>query len=177
METNSISSKNVMEMLTVANEYCHFIEKAHQYETKDVLEYLQKISPLLYLKGSLMPQIEAQVPEANERFVTEESWEIVFNELRNKFKPRDEYWSQDHADFKDNEPTKESLAENLTDIYQDLKDFVLLYGKGTEAAKENAVHDCKLFFDTHWGYRLVQAQKYIHELNNGDRKKQQQQLV
>lgn len=176
METNTVSSKNVMEMLTVANEYCHFIEKAHEYETKDILDYLQKMFSLLYLKGALLPEIEVQVPEANERFVTEKTWESIFNELRNKFKPNDEFWVMDHIDFKDNDPIKASLADNLTDIYQDLKDFVLLYAKGTEAAKENAVHDCRLFFQTHWGYRLVQSQKYIHHLINADIKKQQNDI-
>ncbi len=170
METSSISSKNVTEMLTVANEYCHFLEKAHQYEMKDVLNYLQKIFPLLYLKGSLLPVIEVQLTEANERFVTAENYEIIFNELRNKFKPKDEFWALDHAVSKETNPEKHSLAEELTDVYQDLKDFILLYSKGTQAAQENAVHDCKLFFETHWGYRLVQAQKYIHHLINADAK-------
>ncbi|NOR87309.1 MAG: DUF5063 domain-containing protein [Bacteroidales bacterium] len=173
METSSVSSKNVMEMLTVANEYCHFIEKAHQYETKDILGYLQKIFPLLYLKGALMPSIEVQTPEANERFVTAENWEIIFNELRNKFKPKDEFWSMDYSDLKDKDPDKSSLADHLTDVYQDLKDFVILYGKGTQAAKENAVHDCKYFFETHWGNRLVNAQKYVHHWVNIDVNKQQ----
>ncbi len=177
METSSVSSKNVMEMLTVANEYCHFVEKAYNYETKDILEYMQKILPLLYLKGCLLPNIEVSVPEANEKFVTEENWEIIFNELRNKLKPKDEYWVIDHSDFKFTEPDKVSLSDNLTDIYQDLKDFVLLYAKGTNAAKENAVRDCKFYFETHWGYRLVQAQKYIHDLLNGDKKKRSGHLI
>lgn len=176
MEENTVSSKNVMEMLTVANEYCHFIEKAHEYETKDILEYLQKVFSLLYLKGSLIPKVEVQVPEANERFVTEQTWESIFNELRNKFKPNDEFWVMDHIDFKDNEPVKVSLADNLTDIYQDLKDFVLLYAKGTDAAKENAVHDCRIFFQSHWGYRLVQSQKYIHHMLHADVKKEQNDI-
>lgn len=166
-----------MEMLTVANEYCHFIEKAHNYKTKDIIEYMQKMLPLMYLKGSLLPNVEVQVPEANEKFVTEENWEIIFNELRNKFKPNDEYWSVDHSDFNFNEAEKASLADNLTDIYQDLKDFVLLYSKGTEAAKENAVRDCKLYFEIHWGYRVVQALKYIHNLLNKDKKKQSSGMV
>ena len=177
MESNIVSSKNVMEMLTVANEYCHFIEKAHQYDTKDIFEYLQKISPLLYLKGCLLPDVVVEVPEANERFVTEENWEIIFNELRNKFKPNDEYWVIDHTDFGFNEPNKASLADNLTDIYQDLKDFVLLYAKGTEAAKENAVHDCKIYFQTHWGYRLVQVQKYLHDILNRNIKNKKAPLI
>lgn len=159
-------------MLTVANEFCHFIEKAYNYENQDILEYMQKILPLMYLKGSLLPNIEVQVPEANEKFVTEENWEIIFNELRDKFKPKDEYWTVDHADFNFNESEKSSLAENLTDIYQDLKDFVLLYAKSTEAAKENAVRDCKLYYEVHWGYRIVQALKYIHDLLNNVKKKQ-----
>lgn len=158
-------------MLTVANEYCHFVEKAHNYETKDILEYMQKMLPLMYLKGSLLPNVEVQVPEANERFVTEENWEIIFNELRDKFKPNDEFWSVDHADFNFNEPEKASLADQLTDIYQDLKDFVLLYAKGTEAAKENAIKECKLYFEVHWGYRAVNALKYIHNLLNKNNKK------
>lgn len=170
METSTISSKNVTEMLTVANEYCHFLEKAHQYEIKDILNYLQKILSLLYLKGSLLPNTEVKMTEANERFVTAENYEILFNELRNKFKPKDEFWALDHADSKETSPERHSLAEDLSDIYQDLKDFILLYSKGTQAAQENAVHDCKLFFETHWGYRLVQAQKYVHHLINAEAK-------
>jgi hypothetical protein len=170
METSIISSKNVTEMLTVANEYCHFLEKAHQYETKDILSYLQKIFPLLYLKGALLPSIEVQMPEANERFVTAENYEILLNELHNKFSTQDNFWSIDHVETTNINPEKTSLAEQLSDIYQDLKDFVLLYAKGTQAAQENAVHDCKLFFETHWGYRLVQAQKYVHHLINADAK-------
>jgi len=162
METEPIKSKNVMEMLTVANEYCHFIEKAHEYKTEDILDYLQKMLSLLYLKGTLIPKVEVEHPEANERFVTAETWEIIFNELNNKFKPKDTYWYIDHTNAQDRDPEQANLADNLTDIYQDLKDFLLLYAKGTHAAQENAVNDCKTFFETHWGFRLVQAQKYIH---------------
>jgi hypothetical protein len=166
-----------MEMLTVANEYCHFVEKAYQYEIDDILSYLQKILPLLYLKGSLVPRATVKNPEANERFVTEENYEIIFNELRNKFKPKDEFWLIENTDGNDNEPVKASVAEHLTDIYQDLKDFILLYAKGTESAKENAVHDVKVFFENHWGIRLVQSQNYIHSLLYQGKKKNQNPLL
>jgi hypothetical protein len=163
---NPLDSKNITEMLTVANEYCHFVERAYNYKPKDILLYMQKILPLLYIKGSLLPDIHVQSQEANEKFVTEENWEILFNEFRNKFKSYDEFWFIDHSDFNFKEAEKASLADNLTDLYQDLKDFVLLYAKGTQAAKENAVRDCKYYFETHWGFRIVRALKYIHTLLN-----------
>lgn len=157
-----IASRSVLEMLTVAHEFCLFVEKASEYKQEDILNYMQKISPLLYLKGTLLPEIIPEYPEANERYVTEEQWEGVFNPLREKFAEIDQYWYHDYNDVDVNDPIKGSLAEKFADIYQDLKDFTLLYQKNSRAAKENAVAELKKYFVTHWGFRLVTAHRYIH---------------
>ncbi len=157
-----IASRNVLEMLTVAHEYCLFVEKASEYKQEDILDYLQKISPLLYLKGTLLPDIQVEYPEANERYVTEEQWEAVFTPLRDKFGSLDQYWYHDYNDVDANDPIKGSLADNYADIYQDLKDFTLLYQKNSRAAKENAVAELRKLFVVHWGNRLVTAHRYIH---------------
>ena len=157
-----IVSRNVLEMITVAHEYCTFIEKASDYKTEDILDYLQKICPLIYLKGSLLPEVEVEFPEANERFVVEEDWEKIFTTLREKFQSIDEYWFHDYNSVDMNDPIKGSLADNFADIYQDLKDFTLLYQKSSHAAKENAVHEIKALFTTHWGFLIVSAHRYIH---------------
>ncbi|MCD4663901.1 MAG: DUF5063 domain-containing protein [Bacteroidales bacterium] len=159
-----VYSKNVLEMLTVANEFCLFAAKVENYSKSYIINYLQKVSPLLYIKGALLPVINVENPDANERFVTEEEWESLFNEFRNKFKPDDEFWFIDDIGLGGNEPVKGSLAEHLTDIYQDLKDFILLYQKNSVDAKENAVNSLKMTFETHWGYRLVNATKTLHYL-------------
>lgn len=159
---NLTQSKSVLEMITVAHEFCLFMEKIDSYSTKDALQYFQKITPLLYLKGSLLPDVEVQDDSYVERFVTAETWEIIFNDVRNKLKPNDEYWVLEFRD--DNEGVKASIADNLTDVYQDLKDFVILYAKNTQTARENAVSECKKYFETHWGIRLINAQKAIHQI-------------
>ena len=43
-------SRNVIEMITVANEYCLFLEGIEKYTKDDIISYFQKICPLLYLK-------------------------------------------------------------------------------------------------------------------------------
>jgi hypothetical protein len=158
----AVYSKGVIEMLTLANEYTLFLEKANDYSAQDIMDYMQKIFPLLYLKACLLPDIFPENDAANERFVTEETWEIVFNELRQKFENNDEYFYIDNSYRSETDALKASLADNLSDIYQDLKDFVMLYQKNTRDAKENAVYQCKYLFQSHWGFRIVKALKYLH---------------
>mgnify|MGYP000892565234 CR=1 FL=1 len=40
---NLTQSKSVLEMITVAHEFCLFMEKVNSYEKEDVLNYFQKI--------------------------------------------------------------------------------------------------------------------------------------
>jgi hypothetical protein len=160
-----VYSKNVFEIITVANDFCIFLAKIETYSITETIDYLQKVGPLLYLKGTLLPDIEVSNPDANERFVTEGDWETLFNELRNKFQPDDEFWFIDNSDFSDNNPIKGSLAEHFADIYQDLKDFLMLYQKSTLDAKENAVSELKRLFLIHWGLRIVNAMKVLHYIN------------
>ena len=157
-------SKSVIEMATVANEFCHFFENIENKENESILNFIQRILPLLYLKGTLLPQLTPEFPEANERFVTEEQWEKIFTALRDKFGKEDEYWIIDPQYINETEPLKASLSENIADIYQDMKDFLLLLQKNTLAARENAINECNTLLGNHWGYRVGNIFNRIHHL-------------
>lgn len=155
-------SKKVIETLTVANDFCQFIGKADTYSQNEILLYLQKVLPLIYLKASLLPDIKVDDDEMTEHFVTEEEWENVFAMLREKFGTNDEYYYVDLHEKSHRDAIKASLAENLADIYQDMKDFILLYQKPHKSAKENAVSDCRNLFVTRTGFALVKAHTRVH---------------
>jgi hypothetical protein len=163
---DSVYSKTVIELLTVANEYCLFLEKAENYDRQDIMLFLQRICPLIYIKSSLLPVIEIEDEEAAEHFVTEEEWEGVFNTLHLKFGEDDLYYFINPHERSHTDPVKASLAENFTDIYQDLKDFVLLYQKPRKVSMEYAVFECKRLFETRYGFRLVRAHSALHYLLN-----------
>ena len=55
-----VFSKNVLEFLTVANDYCLMMAKVETTSKYSLIEYLQKVCPLLYIKASLLPDIEVQ---------------------------------------------------------------------------------------------------------------------
>jgi hypothetical protein len=155
-----VFSRKVLEMITVSNEFCLFIEEHAKYEPLQVLAYLERIIPLLYLKASLLPGVEVSDESANERFVTEEQWESCFQELKAKFGKIDAFYANKNAGEKDVQ--KFSLAENITDVYQDLKDFLNLYQRNTMAARENAVSSCKELFEVRWGYSAIRIMQAIH---------------
>jgi len=156
--------KPVLEMLTVANEYCYYFEHLANKTHTEILEFTSRIGPLLYLKGSLIPNVEVENPEANERFFTPEEWETLFYALREIFGKYDEFWIIDPQYINENEPLKASLSENITDIYQDMKDFILLYQRNTYAARQNAVKEIRKLYATHWGYRITNIMPKVHHL-------------
>ena len=162
--TKPIYSKHVGEMLTVANEYCMFIEKAEEYRKQDIIEYMYKILPMLYLKGILVPGTTVGDPSANEKYVNEMQWERVFYAVKGKLEEDDKYWIVRNTGLNEYEPQEASLSDNLADIYQDMKDFLMLYQRNSDAAKENAVADFKNLFQNHWGIRAVRALNRFHEL-------------
>lgn len=161
---NPVYSKQVIEMLTVANEYCLFMEKCDDYPIEDILSYCRHILPLIYLKGSLVKPLIPAEPDDAERFVTEESWESLFNTLRNKFYPDDHFWMCQDPRDENTEIEKNSLAEHLADIYQDMKDFVMLYQKNRHSARENAIAGIASYFMDHYGPAITKSLYALHLL-------------
>lgn len=154
-----VQSRQVIEMLTVANEYCLFFERAEKYSRQDILTYFNHIAPLLYLKASLLPETDLLEETLNERYVTEEQWEGIFKTLHDILGKDALYQSLDV----NNDLVEASLADNMADAYQDLKDFVMLFQKNHFYAKESAVASIKSLFRTHWGPILLNALKACHE--------------
>lgn len=157
-------SIHVLELIRVAHEYCLYAEQVSDRTQGELAGFFLKIGPLLYLKGSMLPPVEVENPEANERFVTQEEYEAVFNNFRNILLPEDEFWLLDYELAVQNEPLKASLSENFADIYQDLKDFLILYQKNSQDAKQNAASECRHLFATRWGIKVMVNLRYLHYL-------------
>lgn len=74
--------------------------------------------------------------------------------------PVDGYWDVFYPlELEKEEPIFNMLSDDLSDIYRDLKDGLVLYKKGKIT---EAVWEWKLHFDIHWGAHLTGAQRAIH---------------
>lgn len=166
MEHNSepVYSRHIVEFVAVANEYCKYAEHASEIKGEELLRILQKLLPLLYLKASFIPEFNPYFDDGNEKFVTESDWSVVHDSFRKKFGSANDYLEVFDERLKESEgPVVASLAENMADIYQDLKDFILLYQTGTVEVMNDAIWECKQNFETYWGQKLVNALRAIHK--------------
>ncbi len=157
----AVYSPLVLEFLAVAHKYCLYIEGVGRQKKMEVFDALHKALPLLYVKGALLPEVVVEDFSLNEKYVTVENWQNVFNELRAKFENDDEFWFIEN-DNPYNDLRKGSVSDMLTDIYQDMKDFVILYQKPMRDAKKIAVWEIKELFKAHWGLRAANLLKVFH---------------
>ncbi len=163
-KTDQLYSRNVIDFVAVANEFCKYAERASELKGDELLKILQRILPLMYLKASLLPSLNPFFEEGNEKFVTESDWNEINVTLKEKFGTANDYLEVfDDKISETDGPVLSSLSENMADIYQDIKDFLLLYQTGTTEVMNDAVWECRTNFENFWGQKLVNAMRAIHK--------------
>ena len=99
-DSQVIFDRNVIEFVTVAAEFCKFVEQAEGSKRTNFVDTTLKLLPLLYLKASMLPPCETIGDEAPETFVTEETYEIVRMNLAGILADRDDYLDEFVSDMK-----------------------------------------------------------------------------
>lgn len=160
-----VYTPKVIEFVTVASEYCGFLEKADRFSRSDFFEKTQKLLSLLYLKTSLIPSFEKNYEENTERFVTEMDYSNIHSLVAEKLGTYETF--VDIYEFnagETDEPVQVSLAECFADIYQDLKDLITNFQISNEEIMNDALWECKLNFEEFWGQRVLAVIQAIHRI-------------
>lgn len=165
---SQVYSKNVIEFVAVANEYCSFLENVENSDRPKFVGSLQKLLPLLYLKAALLPTFDESDIESPEKFVGEVDYHHFLLKLQVKMGQFDSYLEVFDPNLQFSEaPLDASISENLCDIYQDVKDFVMAYQIGSSELMAGALWECRNNFVEYWGQKLVNCLRAIHQLVYG----------
>lgn len=164
-----VYSKNVIEFVTVANEYCSFLENSGAQTTRGFLEKIQKILPLLYLKTAVLPQTESFEEMGLEKYVSEVDYNFLQQKVMNLLGEHDDFQEvfDPGMQFSD-APLTSSISECLADVYQDLKDFLMSYRIGDETIMLEALWVCTDNFKNYWGQKLVNCLRAVHAVIYSD---------
>lgn len=164
-----VYSKNVIEFVTVANEYCSFVENNGKFTRFQFVDRVQKLFPLLYLKASTISEIDDEGIETPEKFVSEVDYSFLLNKISEKLGQFDSYQEVFDEGMQFSEAAIDaSISENICDIYQDLKDFLLSFRIGTVEVMTDALWECQNNFRIYWGQKLVNGLRAIHAMRYAD---------
>lgn len=150
-------SPQAYELTQVAQTYCRLIEGSNG-ENNGWLEQLANLLPRLHaavasLDGGIKNHNHALVADLDARFE-------LYTHLRDLLGRRDSYWME--FDVAGDGQTKSgSLADDLTDIYCELKHGLKLL----EGTPDIALEGWRNGFRMHWGQHLVDAERHLYELS------------
>ncbi len=164
-ESQVIFDRNTIEFVTVAAEFCGFLERVEGMKQRSFVDTSLKILPLLYLKASLLPKVEMLGDETPETYVTEEVYEILRMNIASVLAEKDDYLEVFLPDMAySDQPIKKCISEDLADIYQDIKDFIFVFQLGLNETMNDALYICKENFGTLWGQKLVNTLRALHDV-------------
>lgn len=164
MKGNPALDKNTVEFVTVAAEYCVFIGNSGEKEKGELLDVLSKLLPLLYLKASMLPDTASDGLYLEES-VTEPEYDSVRSAVRAVLADDDDYLEVFVEEMRYSDtPVRKSVSEDLADIYQALKNFIVCYRSGLEEVMTEAIAVCSEGFRTYWGQTLANTLRAVHSV-------------
>jgi hypothetical protein len=163
--SQAIFHKNTIEFVSVAAQLCGFLEHAGHIRRDAFVDITLQILPLLYVEASLLPEVEPFNDEAPERHVTEEMYEALRTNLSAVLAEKDDYLEVFLPEMAYSDtPIKQSISEDLADIYMDVKDFVFVFQQGLNETMNDALYFCRENFSVYWGQRLVNTLRALHHV-------------
>jgi len=156
---------NVKEFAEVASDFCQLLEQASKLRTGELLGQLQQIFPLIYQKSAQLPKPKYCYEEEPKRFVTEENYAMVHDAIQQKLEL---YFgiTQMSPGTRPNrfEVMSFSIAESITDAYEELKNFIKLYEIGIPQAMNDAVWIYRHNFEQNLGLKFIDCLKSLHQI-------------
>lgn len=132
--------------------------------SRSIAERLEEVASALaelYDRGLQLPVVDRETNEPiADASLTNEEWTELFDALRAELGSLDGYTTLAFPGSADDEVRQRSVAEDLADIYRDVKEGLdLLLANAPET---DVVWHWRFSFRSHWGKHAVEALRAIH---------------
>ncbi len=161
---NHVYRRDVLEFVTVATEFCKQLEQCPGSERGEFAQLMQRLIPMVYLKASMVEEVEEGVGYVDQP-VTEEDYEYIRSSIAAILRNADDYLDVFVQEFRYSDgPVVCTISESLADCYQTLRNMVEAFRSEIDEAMEVALYDCLEDFRARWGQQMLGALRALHEL-------------
>ena len=173
MSTSAENAEAANRFGSVAQRFCSVVDSAPNLNRTELLVQVYRILPQLINEAVDLPNVEFSDDEGQEEEqrksqarvqarLSQAQWAKLYAFLREKLGDWDLYW-QVFDPIKDNEAIRGSLADDIADIYRDLKAGLVLSAVQQTLPEDN-IWEWRLLFYSHWGKHAIDALRTIHFL-------------
>ena len=151
--------------------YCDLVDRSDALPAFVLLREAETRLLALYTAALALPDPEPPSDDLVSESIAHEDWLVVFRRLQSALGPYDFYREIfDPAAMGDpggsidtgDEPVVSSLADDLADIWRDLRAGLNIWDGASDAARSNLVAEWRESFASHWGQHLVDGLRAIH---------------
>jgi len=157
---HQVNAREVIEFVERARAYCAFVESAGVFGSVERLRKAAVLLAELYAAGLQLPDVEPVDIDEKESKVEHPRLDLGEAET---------YW-EIFDPYELSEPVAGSLADDLGDVYVDVRRGLALYDTNTGDGRVNAIWDWRFNLHVHWGDHAVDAlralQRAIYRASN-----------
>jgi hypothetical protein len=159
----------------VAQRYCTLVDAAANLDKDQFLLQVYRTLPDLIGEAAGLPDTDPwernKEDDENNDFpdktptarMSVKEWGLLYNFLKEKLGQDDLYWTVFDPASENNEVLRGTLADDIVDIYRDLKEPLLLMDRDA-ITPDLAIWKWRLLFCSHWGDHAISALRTIHNL-------------
>ena len=168
-ETATREAEIIERFATIVRQYCSAIDEAAGLERGEILDRVYPLLPRLIDQAIGMPKVaeadEAEDAQSDDELPKASRWtheerRNLFKLLQEKLSGWDQYWVI-FDPTNDLDPVLGSIADDLVDIYFDLKEGLALHEAG-QSEPGQVIWEWRFSFDIHWGEHALGALRAIH---------------
>jgi hypothetical protein len=158
-----LSAKEFQTFVESAKDFCLFMEKGSADTENEFLITTQYHLLTLYNLGRNLPSVKLETDIEFDVKLDGKQMKALLQAIGDRV-PFSYYWAVLNPVDLDNlaKTGTGDLIDDLGDIYQDLKEALILYDKPEIGAMENAIFQFKFGYDNHWGEHCIEALYAIH---------------
>ena len=164
-----IYSEEVLKFVRSSQNFANWLEEEADIDSKSFIISGLRIMPELYSQMISIPPFDPVFNETSEKFVTEEDWAGVYQKVANSLGVLNDYDDiAQKTEYDRSELVCRKISEDISDIYQDIRDFLEIFRNSPEEIMNDGLWECRSNFESSWGGKVLRVSKAMHEIYISD---------
>ena len=136
---NYVYSSEMVEFVTISNTFCQYLEQMSGEEGKVFIESAVKHLSDIYASVIKVNETEPVLDSAGESTVSEQEWSSVYQRIASQLGTHNDILRPaGEEEFDRSDLVTHTISEDMSDVYQELRDFTANYSMGLEELMNDA---------------------------------------